>query len=40
MLPIAHETWFVNEPPMDWSFTLEAATLSLLGLALVIAVSV
>jgi len=25
---------------MDWSFTLEAATLSLLGLALVIAVSV
>ena len=24
-----HETWFVDQPPMDWSFTFEAATLAL-----------
>ena len=34
--PIAHETWFVDEPPMDWSFTFEAATLALLGLAVAV----
>jgi hypothetical protein len=33
---IAHETWFVEEPPMDWSFAFEAATLALLGVAVVL----
>jgi len=40
VLPIAHETWFVDEPPMDWSFAFEAATLALLGLALAVTVAV
>ena len=39
-LPLAHETWFVDEPPMDWSFTFEAATLGLLGLALAVTLAV
>ena len=36
LTPIAHETWFVDETPMDWSFAFEAATLGLLGLALAV----
>jgi hypothetical protein len=40
MLPVAHETWFVDEPPTDWSFAFEAGTLALLGLALAITVAV
>ena len=40
MTPIAHETWFVDEPPMDWSFAFETATLALLGLALVVTLAV
>ena len=39
-MPIAHETWFVDETPMDWSFAFEAATLALLGLALVVTLAV
>jgi hypothetical protein len=39
-LPIAHETWFVDGTPMDWSFAFEAATLALLGLALVVTLAV
>jgi uncharacterized membrane protein YphA (DoxX/SURF4 family) len=34
--PVAHETWFVDQPPMDWSFAFEAATLALLGGALLV----
>ncbi len=37
---IAHETWFVDEPPMDWSFAFEATTLALLGLAVVVTLAV
>jgi uncharacterized membrane protein YphA (DoxX/SURF4 family) len=37
---IAHETWFVDEPPMDWSFAFEAATLALLALALLVTIAV
>jgi hypothetical protein len=40
MTPIAHETWFVEETPMDWSFAFEAATLALLGLAIVVTLAV
>ena len=40
VLPIGHETWFVEQPPMDWSFAFEAATLALLGLALVVTLAV
>lgn len=40
MTLIAHETWFVDEPPMDWSFAFEAATLALLGLAIVVTLAV
>jgi hypothetical protein len=32
----AHETWFTHMSPPDWSFAIEAATLALLGLALVV----
>jgi hypothetical protein len=32
----AHETWFTDLTPSDWSFAFEAATLALLGLALVV----
>ena len=39
-LPVAHETWFVDQPPTDWSFAFEAGTLALLGLALAITVAV
>ena len=39
-MPIAHEAWFVDETPMDWSFAFEAATLALLGLALVLTLAV
>jgi hypothetical protein len=39
-VPIAHETWFVEETPMDWSFAFEAATLALLGLALAVTIAV
>ena len=39
-MPIAHETWFVDETPMDWSFAFEGATLALLGLALVVTLAV
>jgi hypothetical protein len=39
-LPLAHETWFVRGTPMDWSFAFEAATLALLGVAIVITVAV
>lgn len=39
-MTIAHETWFVGEPPMDWSFAFKSATLGLLGLALVITIAV
>jgi hypothetical protein len=38
--PIGHETWFVDQPPMDWSFAFEASTLALLGLALVVVLAV
>jgi hypothetical protein len=37
---IAHETWFVDEPPTDWSFAFEAATLALLGLAVIVTLAV
>lgn len=40
LTPIAHETWFVDETPMDWSFAFEAATLGLLGLALAVTLAV
>jgi hypothetical protein len=40
MTPIAHETWFVDETAMDWSFAFEAATLALLGLAVVVTIAV
>jgi hypothetical protein len=40
MTPIAHETWFVDEPPMDWSFAFEGATLAFLGLAVVVTLAV
>ena len=40
MTLIAHETWFVGEPPMDWSFAFQTATLVLLGLALVVTLAV
>jgi uncharacterized membrane protein YphA (DoxX/SURF4 family) len=40
VLPIAHETWFVDEPPMDWSFAFETATLVLLALALLVTAAV
>jgi hypothetical protein len=36
----AHETWFVDEPPMDWSFAFEAGTLALLGLAVLVTLAV
>lgn len=39
-LPIAHETWFVEQPPADWSFAFQAATLALLGVALVVTLAV
>ena len=39
-MTIAHETWFVDEPPADWSFAFESATLALLGLALVVTLAV
>ena len=32
----AHETWFTDMTPSDWSFAFEAATLALLGLAVVV----
>ncbi len=38
--PIAHETWFVDQPPMDWSFAFEAATLALLAAALAVTLAV
>jgi hypothetical protein len=37
---LAHETWFVDEPPTDWSFAFEAATLTLLALAVVLTLAV
>ena len=40
LTPLAHETWFVDETPMDWSFAFEGATLALLGLALVVTLAV
>jgi hypothetical protein len=39
-LPLAHETWFVDEPPMDWSFAFEAATLALLAAAVAVTLAV
>ena len=39
-MPIAHETWFVDETPMDWSFAFEGATLALLGAALLVTLAV
>ena len=39
-LPLAHETWFVDEPPMDWSFAVEGTTLALLAAAILITVGV
>jgi hypothetical protein len=33
---LAHETWFTDMTPSDWSFAFEAATLALLGLAVVV----
>jgi hypothetical protein len=32
----AHETWFTDMTPSDWSFAFEAATLALLGLAVIV----
>ena len=37
---IAHETWFVEETPLDWSFAFEAVTLALLGAAVVVTLAV
>jgi hypothetical protein len=36
----AHETWFTDMTPSDWSFAFEAATLALLGLAVVVTLAV
>jgi hypothetical protein len=36
----AHETWFTDMTPSDWSFAFEAATLALLGLAVVATLAV
>jgi hypothetical protein len=36
---LAHEAWFTHaRPPYDWSFTFEAATLTLIGAAVVVAI--
>ena len=40
MTPIAHETWFTDMTPSDWSFAFEASTLALLGLAVVVTLAV
>ena len=37
---VAHETWFTKSTAMDWSFAFEAATLALLGAALVLTLAV
>ena len=40
MTLIAHETWFTDLTPSDWSFAFEAATLALLGLAVLVTLAV
>jgi hypothetical protein len=35
--PLAHELWFVEDPPgMDWSFVTEPRTLFYLGIAVAV----
>ena len=36
----AHETWFTDMTSSDWSFAFEAATLAMLGLAVVVTLAV
>ena len=40
MLPLAHETWFVEHGETDWSFAGEGLTLALLGAAVAVTVAV
>ena len=37
---LAHETWFTDMTPSDWSFAFQAATLAMLGVAVAITVGV
>jgi hypothetical protein len=40
MPPFAHETWFVDDPGMDWSFATESLTLAFLLAAIAITLAV